>query len=199
MLPVKKGQSNEDRARAIEGALDWIRDRRVGFIIDEPLGSLDQVGTVSVSQRSPEGRKNDLDAAIHWIRNGKKSFDDLTGNFKKVDQMIPEKINQSPEDRAREIENVLDWMRSRDISPSRDDASDMFQKIGTVPMSRRTPEQRQKDANDSLNWLRNKGANDDVLDPTGEFRKMDGVLPSKRGQSLEDRARDIEGALDWAR
>ena len=40
---------------------------------------------------------------------------------------------------------------------------------------------------------------DDSNDPTGEFKKVDQLLPKKRGQTPEDRARDVEAVLDWMR
>jgi hypothetical protein len=78
-------------------------------------------------------------------------------------------------------------------------AVDKFNKVPSVPISRRTPEQRAKDLENTLNWLRNKGKDDEVFDPTGEFRKLDSMLPKKNGQTPADRARDIKGALDWMR
>ena len=41
-----------------------------------------------------------------------------TGQFKKSDQMLPNpKRGQNLEDRAHEIEGVLDWMRSNEVVP----------------------------------------------------------------------------------
>jgi hypothetical protein len=78
-------------------------------------------------------------------------------------------------------------------------AVDKFNKVPSVPISRRTPEQRAKDLENTLNWLRNKGKDDEVFDPTGEFHMLDSMLPKKNGQTPADRARDIEAALDWMR
>ena len=45
--------------------------------------------------------------------------------------------------------------------------------------------------------LRNKGKDDKTTDPTGDFRRLDALLPKKLGESLEARAREVEGSLDW--
>jgi hypothetical protein len=112
---------------------------------------------------------------------------------------LPKKRGQQPEDRAREVEGALDWMRNNGVSPDDADSLDTFKQVGTVPTSGRTPEQRGKDLDDTLNWLRNKGKADGITDPTGGFRKLGQLLPKKRGQSPGERAREIEGALDWMR
>ena len=199
MIPRKHGQSPEDRARQLEGSLDWLRNKSVGPAADMHLPGFDKIGSVPSQRRTPEQRKKDLDDIMAWTRNGKKASDDPTGSFNKVDQILPRKKGQSPDDRAHEIENAIDWMRSNGVSPIQEDVSGAFKKIGSLPVARRTPEQRKKDTDDCLNWLRNKGKNDDLLDPTGEFRKMDSLLPQKGGQSLDERALAVESALDWCR
>jgi len=112
-----------------------------------------------VSRRTPEQRAKDLDNALNWLRNKGKDDEknDPTGELRKLDKLLPNKPGQSPKDRARDIEGALDWMRNNNVSPDDEDAVDKFNKIGSVPMSRRTPEQRAKDLDDALNWLRNKG------------------------------------------
>jgi hypothetical protein len=64
------------------------------------------------------------------------------------------------------------------------------------PISRRKREERAQDLEDTLNWLRNKRKDGDRTDPSGEFRKLDSMLPKKRKHTPEERAREIEGALD---
>ena len=58
---------------------------------------------------------------------------------------------------------------------------------------------RSIDLDGALNWLRNKGKDEVNYGPAGEFRKVDGILPVRKSQSMEERAREIEGALDWLR
>ena len=182
-------------------ALDWIRSRDVGPGDDDDIPEFEKLGSIPVSRRTPEQRAKDLEDALNWMRN--KGTDDEsndpTGQFRKIDSMLPKRPGQTPEERAREIEGALDWMRNNGVSPDSVDSIPGFDKIGSVPTSRRTPEQRAKDLEDALNWMRNKGDNDDVPDPTGEFRKLDQMLPKKKGQTPEERAREIESALDWIR
>eukprot|EP00980_Cylindrotheca_fusiformis_P013283 scaffold3375_cov153-Cylindrotheca_fusiformis.AAC.8 len=199
MLPKKVGQSAGERAREIESALDWLRSQSVGGAVDEGVPPLETLLSLPISRRTPEQREHDIDSALNWLRNGKKYSDDPTGDFKRIDQLLPTKQNQTHEDRAREIEGALDWMRNNNVSSDDTDAIEQFKKLGGVSVSKRTPEQRAKDLGKALSWLRNKGKNDDVLDPTSAFRKIDSCLPQRRNQTAEDRAREIEGAMDWMR
>jgi len=138
-----------------------------------------------------------------WMRNGKNDSDDPMGDFKKIDQMLPKKRGQPPseraqdiEDRANEIESALDWSRSDDTDTNEDVPA--FNQLRPILMSRRTPaEDRQNDIDDVVIWLRN--GKEDSEDPTGKFKKIDQRLPQKRLQILEDRAKNIEGVMDWAR
>merc|ERR1712078_916247 len=73
-----------------------------------------------------------------------------------------------------------------------------FDKLGSLPISRRSPEDSLKnDVADILNWLRN--GKEESLDPYGAFSKIDQLLPMKKGKSRQDRARDIGKALTWIR
>ena len=101
LLPKKRGQSPEDRARDIEAALDWMRNTGVEPIEDSSLPALSKVGSLPISRRSPEERSRDVDSVMTWMRNGKSDSDDPTGEFKKINQMLPAKGSQGPEDRAR--------------------------------------------------------------------------------------------------
>ena len=133
-----------------------------------------------MSRRSPEERKKDVDNVLNWLRNGQHYSMDPTGEFKKIDQMLPQKRKQSPKDRARDIEGALDWMRNNGVSPFDDDVTKKFEKLSSVPISRRTPEAREKDVEKIMNWLRNGKL--DSEDPTGDFKKIDQLLPKKKKQ-----------------
>eukprot|EP00934_Nitzschia_sp_Nitz4_P009075 Nitzschia sp. Nitz4//scaffold279_size24496//752//7097//NITZ4_008380-RA/size24496-exonerate_est2genome-gene-0.13-mRNA-1//-1//CDS//3329545391//9065//frame0 len=198
MLP-QRGQKPEGRAREIESALDWLRDRSVGAAHGAPLANFDKIAQIPQLPRTPENRKDTLEQALSWLRNGKKKSGDPTGDFKKLDKLLPKRKGQTQEDRAREIENVFDWLRSEGIKSTDDNAVEAFVKRGGVPMTRRTPEQRAKDQKEALNWLRNKGVADDVYDPTGEFRVVDSLLPMHPQQTQEARSIQIEKTLDWVR
>jgi hypothetical protein len=88
---------------------------------------------------------------------------DPTGEFTRVDQLLPKK-GQKPEDRAREIEGALDWMRNNGVSPMDDELNPSFSQLPSVPVSNRSPEDRKKETDNVLNWLRNP--QDQKLDPT---------------------------------
>jgi hypothetical protein len=130
-----------------------------------------------------------------WIRHKKDDSLDPTGEFKKIDQLLPKKKGQKSKDRAKEIESALNW--SRNNNTDTDEDAPAFNKLGPIPMSLCTPEDRQNDVDDVVTWLRN--GKEDSEDPMGEFKKLDQILPQKRLQTPEDRAKDIEGVMDWAR
>ena len=115
------------------------------------------------------------------IRNGKDEKDDPTGKLKKIDDIIPQKRGQSPEDRAKDIEAGLDWVRNgQPKGPSDDDTPpwEQFDKMDSGLITRRSPPQRQKDLEDVMNCIRN--VKDEKDDPTGEFKKIDQIiLPRK--------------------
>jgi hypothetical protein len=57
----------------------------------------------------------DIENTLNWVRNKGKddAGNDLTGEFRKLESMMPKKsVQTTPEDRSREIEGALDWMRS---------------------------------------------------------------------------------------
>jgi hypothetical protein len=199
MLPLKKGQSPSDRARAIEMALDWVRTSGPSSVVGDVIEPTVITKSLSVVVRSPEERKKDLLSALNWLRNGKQQSDDPSGSFKKIDQMLPVKPAHSTEDRARELEGCMDWMRNNGVAPTAIDTVESMSKFGSLPVSHRTPEQRVQDLESAMTWLRNKGVDDEALDPTGEFRKLDAALPRKSDQNHQERARQIESALDWLR
>jgi len=107
---------------------------------DELNPSFSQLPSVPVSKRSPQDRKKETDSVLSWLRNPQDQKLDPTEEFTRVDQMLPKKKGQKPEDRAREIEGALDWMRNKDVKPSEVAPEGTFQKLGGVPISRRTPE-----------------------------------------------------------
>eukprot|EP00536_Pseudo-nitzschia_multiseries_P019368 jgi/Psemu1/60330/gm1.60330_g len=201
-FPAKKGQSPKDRAKEVEGVLDYCRN--VGKkpseldATDVPFG---KIGLLPSSGKSPEGRLKDVDDVFNWIRSGKP--DKVEGvdvdEFKIIDEMLPMKKGQSPMDRARSIENALDWRRqSRTVPVVGDGEPVSFDNLGSLSISRRSPEERLKDQENVLNWLRQlKDPSADT--PEGEFQMIDQALPSKKGQSPADRAKEIEGVLDYCR
>ena len=53
MLPKKRGQTPDERAREIEGALDWMRKKGVDSS-DEPVPTFKMLPSVAIARRTPE-------------------------------------------------------------------------------------------------------------------------------------------------
>merc|ERR1711953_42691 len=107
----------------------------------------------------------------------------MGNEFATIDQMLPIKKKQKPDDRAKVPSE-----------PFTDDIEKMSAPF--VSMKQRSPEDRQKDVNDIADWIRNGSPSDDDS-PTNEFATIDQMLPPKKKQSPDDRAKDIEGVLNW--
>ena len=54
--------------------------------------------SVPVSQRSPKELQNDVDDILDGIRSKKEDLKDLTGEIKKVEQLLPQKSVQKQQD-----------------------------------------------------------------------------------------------------
>jgi hypothetical protein len=200
LLPKKRGQTTEERAREIEGALDFLRSNNASPDDDHVIDKYSDLGSIPVSSRTPEQRHKDLQDALNWIRHKGENdaINDPDGCFQKLDAVLPEKKNQKKKARARQIEQFLDWTRGPIISND-DDSIPAFGKVESINANYRSPEERSQDIEKVMNWLRRKGKKDKKYDPTGDFRKIDMLLPKKKNQPLEDRARAIEGAMDYIR
>ena len=76
---------------------------------DVPMSEkLDKIESVPIFRGTPDQCMDDVDDIVTWLQNGKDDSDDPTGQFKKIDQMLPKpKRGQKAEDRAREIEGVV--------------------------------------------------------------------------------------------
>jgi hypothetical protein len=83
------------------------------------------------------------------------------------------------------------------VSPDGKELEAGFDKLPSIPVSRWSPEEPKADVGDVMTWLHS--AVSDSEDPTGEFKKIDQMLPKKKGESPQDRDRDIESGLDWCR
>ena len=88
-------------------------------------------------------------------------------------------------------------MRNNGVSLDEDFPDMAFSPVNSVLIDRRSPEQAAKELDDVLTWLRND--KDEVDDPQGDFKRVDQMLPRKKGQTLLERAHDIDNALIWIR
>merc|ERR1712232_561498 len=111
---------------------------------DMPLG-MDKLPSIPVKRRSPEVRQKDVNEITSWIRKGRPSnLDSPTNEFKTIDQMLPTKKKQSADDRAKDVEGVLNWMRTNNVPsvPTFDESEMPFgmDKLPSIPVKRRSPE-----------------------------------------------------------
>jgi hypothetical protein len=60
------------------------------------------------------------------------------------------KPDQSPEDRAEEMEDVLNWLRNPGLKLTDNEAPTSFHKVGIQPVIRRSPEERAKELDNGL-------------------------------------------------
>merc|ERR1712183_420988 len=191
ILPTKKNQSPDDRAKDVEGVLNWMKTNNIpsvpGFDESEMPTGMDKLPSIPIKRRSPEHRQKDIDDITDWIRHGRPSnMDSPTNEFATIDQMLPTKKNQSPDDRAKDVESVLNWMRMNNIpSDPAYDETEMplgMEKLPSIPVKRRSSEDRQKDVDDITDWIR-QGRPSEIDSPTNEFKKIDQILPTKKNQS----------------
>merc|ERR1712232_705035 len=202
-LPKKEGQSEEDRAAEMADALDWIRSNDLDVKADESaVGTFEGMGQQPSVERSAEAREKDKDDALNWIRGAHTGTDDdaAFAEFKRIDAFLPKKEGQSEEDRAAEMADALDWIRSNDLDVKADESAvSSFEGLGQQPSVVRSHDLAvdQKDVDVMSSWLR--GDKDASLDPIGVFKQLDESVPVKKGQSLEERATDLTKALNWMR
>ena len=131
------------------------------------------------------------------MRNGRRPTDDPTGDFAKIDQLLPKKPNQTDRSRANAIEQSINWLRNKEINPAFDDGDEPFKKmVGEVPVSTKSPDERLKDVEAVETWLRNPATA--VDDETRDFSVVNQLLPNV-AKSPTDRAREIESVIDWCR
>ena len=77
--------------------------------------------------------------------------------FTRIESSLPQKPGQSDVDRAKDIENTLNWMHNQGFDLTEDIATDpSFDKLGSASILRGSAEDKSHDLNNALNWLRNK-------------------------------------------
>lgn len=151
-----------------------------------------------IPKHSPEQRSRDLSDALNFLRNKGETDEnvDSTGDFSRLNGFFPMKCDQTLEDCAKAIEGALDWIREQGSSADgADDFPSSFIQFPSTSIAKSSPEQRLKDLENSIKWIRKGKGKSKKYDPTGDFRKLDKLLPKKRGQTPEERAREIEGKI----
>merc|ERR1712146_391164 len=151
---------------------------------DNETPPFEQLASVPVTRRSPVEREKDTDDILTWIRQGKDVADDTTGDFEVIDNLLPKKPLQRPEERAREIEGALDWMRSNNFNLSTDEPSNVppMAQHPQLSLNPRSPEDRLRDLDRTLNWIRKGKPEKDEQGPTDEMKLIDQLLPKKENQ-----------------
>jgi hypothetical protein len=74
-----------------------------------------------------------------------------------LDSTLRRKAGQTPEERANDMDQALNWMRSKriDATGDGDDSIPAFDAIGSSAIRRRSsPEEKAKDLQNVLNWMR---------------------------------------------
>jgi hypothetical protein len=189
--------------RYSEKSLNWLRSNGIDIdsLNDESIPRFDEVGSAAIGRRSFGSSSPNVKNLLNWLRNSSNDDSlDPSGVFQKLQSSLPVQKGQPLEERAQALANALEWMRQRGLNPTDETYDSKLMDVPTMTeIPKRSSEQRSDDLTNVLNWLSNKGKTDENLDLTGDFSKLNGFLPMKRDQTLEDRAKAIEGALDWIR
>merc|ERR1712232_1058371 len=180
--------SGDDKALAVDEALDWIRQNELDLdSLDEPTLSL--ITDLAGMPKPKPPAKNKL--AV-----GQQPSGQAVAQRKTIAQ-----------DKAKELEDAMDWLRSNDIDPSNldDNTVAKFASVAGIPLSR-TPltakDEAAKKIEDTLNWVRAGDPTlDDVDDQTLE------VLAGLTGSSVPSatliddlpKKKAMENALRWIR
>jgi hypothetical protein len=171
-LPKKRGQTPEDRAHDLNGALDWLRSKAPGAAGDDSIPSFDMIGSVPMSRRSPEQRAQDLEDALNWMRNkgDEEDANDPTGDFRKLDSLLPKKRSQKAD---KEISEAIDLWRDngktfgveslkvshkeRATLSKLHDSMLEWRRNNATNISEAEAEQTVKDMINAMNWWKKKG------------------------------------------
>jgi hypothetical protein len=70
-----------------------------------------------------------------WMHSNKPDSLDPTGDFKKIDQLMPLRQGQTPEDQVRDIVGAMDWTRNQE--PDDKEEVPPFDKLNSIPITRR--------------------------------------------------------------
>ena len=91
-------ERKNDVAKEIEITLDCVPNKPLENFFTSDLTLFHQLISVPVSQCSPKECKNDVDDILDWIRSKKDDLKDPTGEINKVEQRLPQKSVQKPQD-----------------------------------------------------------------------------------------------------
>jgi hypothetical protein len=97
---------------------------------------------------------------------------------------------RSPDDRKKEIDNILNWIRSG--KPHDEDSCEIYCKIDQMLRATKgqTPRDRARNIESALDWMRNTGVAPDVDDDYTPANRNENFIPVHQ-RSPEQRARDL--------
>jgi hypothetical protein len=138
----------------------------------------------------------DTTNALKWMINEGADVGGDAALFKKVDSMLPKKPGQSNDERAIEMAKAMKFLRKKGLAGSKKPDAKEESKSGSKEESK--PE---KDLENALAWVRAKesGGNVNSLEDTAFFTKLDKMVAKKKGQGLDDRAKEMVKLLAWLR
>merc|ERR1711897_50675 len=160
----------DEKKKAVEDSLEWLRSNDVsGDDVDSPtVKALSKLAGIPMPKKlTPENKKKTIDSAIEWLRNAEsedlppvetptlESLTSLTG--------VP-MPGVSQVDKARALEEALDWLRKNDPDVNKVDNPGLkrLAKLSGEPMPKKlTPERKQKSLDDAMDWLRSNDVSDD--------------------------------------
>jgi hypothetical protein len=56
---------------------------------------------------------------LQWVQNPRDGDWPSTEPFKRIDQLLPKKVGQTPGDRAKDVDTALTWVRNRGFDLAR--------------------------------------------------------------------------------
>jgi hypothetical protein len=115
-----------------------------------------------------EGRFFRSNRGVQDDRPKKIDFFDPTGEFKKIDQVLPKKKGEKGKDRVKDIESALDWCRIKEVKPSGvDEDSPAFNKIA-------------REIEGALDWIRTDRVSPEDADVLPDFSQIESIPVSRR-------------------
>jgi hypothetical protein len=114
--------------------------------------------------------------------------------FKKLES-IPVRDRRSPEEKAKDVEDIMEWLRSPKDKEGLETAP--FQKVDQLLPEKpgQNPKERAKDIDNILTWLRHDGVDLAKDDSPDAFKKIANV-PMPDGRTPDENAKDIDAILE---
>ena len=118
-----------------------------------------------------------------------------------VERDTGKKRRSNSQSKARtEMVKTLTWLQKKaDISSFQKDRSSinlpLSPKKAKKPMTKGREDPPEQDYENALSWLKNKRV--DNVEDLAYLKKLDSILPARKAQSMEDRAKELVKAMKW--